>query len=321
MKPLVLASNRPLNGGCSPRSDILCLAEALGAEVTYPDSPTKLERALAVDIRQARAAARQSDAEPVLSLSEKVGLPLALIGPKRRHVLVGHHLTSSKKQLMQKATGWLNRLDGIVVLCREQERYLFEEARLPAEKVHFVYDKVDSHFFVPMPEITPEPGLIVSAGRERRDWPTLLEAVKRLPDTRCTIASSSPWSRQGDPLFSENAQVTAVAALPYTELRALYASASVIVVPLEAGVRYAAGVNAVLEARAMGRPVVVTQTPGIAEYLEGTISVPAGDPAALAEALDTALRNPPGMAEIRRLVEEKANLERYVSAVVQVVQS
>lgn len=321
MTPLVLASNHPPTGGCSPRSDILCLAEALGAEVTYPESPTKLERALAVDIRQARAAARQADAEPVLSLSEKVGLPLALMGPKRRHVMVAHHLTSGKKRLLQKASGWLHKLDAIVVLCREQERYLLEEVRLPADKVHFIYDKVDAYFFAPMPNITPEAGLIVSVGRERRDWPTLLDAMRRLSEARCTVVSGSPWSRQGNPVVSENAQVTVSVALPYPELRALYARASVVVVPLEAGVRYAAGVNAILEARAMGRPVVATHTPGIADYLEDIVSVPAGDPAALAGALEKALRGSSESTETRRFVDEKANLERYVAAVTRVVQS
>jgi glycosyltransferase involved in cell wall biosynthesis len=317
MKPLVLASSLPTTGEGVPRSDILRLAEALGADITYPESSNRVERALGLDVKQARAA-HTSEGAPVLSLSEKVGLPLALLGARRRHIVVAHHLTSGRKRLMQAATGWLRRLDGVVVLCREQERYLLEDLRLPADRVHFVYDKVDARFFSPAPEGMVEEGLVVSVGRERRDWATLTAAVRRLPEVRCTVVSSSPWSRQGDPHLQSGAQFSALSSLSYADLRTLYARAAVVVIPLEAGVRYAAGVNALLEARAMGRPVIATHTPGIADYLEGIVSVPASDPVALADAIEAVLSCPPDTAPIRRFVDERANLESYVAAVTRV---
>ena len=50
--------------------------------------------------------------------------------------------------------------------------------------------------------------------------------------------------------------------IPFTELRALYDAARLVVVPLRP-VDYAAGVNGLLEAMAMAKPVILTQTSGI----------------------------------------------------------
>ena len=101
-------------------------------------------------------------------------------------------------------------------------------------------------------------------------------------------------------------------------MRELYAKASVVAVPLEPGTRYAAGVNGVLEAMAMGRPLVVTRTPGIADYLdEGAVrSVHPGDPDALAEAL-SAPDEARGRAG-RLRVESGWNLDGYIARLAEI---
>src|SRR5262249_40496217 len=71
--------------------------------------------------------------------------------------------------------------------------------------------------------------------------------------------------------------------LSFRELRERYARAAVVVVPLRGRERYAAGVNVVQEAMAMGKAVVVSDTPGIADYLvdgeTGRVVAPGDAPA------------------------------------------
>jgi len=63
------------------------------------------------------------------------------------------------------------------------------------------------------------------------------------------------------------------------------------------------GLSVVLEAMACARPVVATDTPGMREYLrdgETGVLVPAGDPDALAAAVDGLLRDPDRSRELGR---------------------
>lgn len=346
--PLVLASNAPPEGpppdGISaPRLDFLEISAALKATICYPPARgrsggggiwTQLEDKTASDWRQAVTAVRRhKNASLYLSLSEKVGLPLALLAQRSRgggavpHVLIAHNLTSAKKRAFQKRTGYLRRFDQIIVLCRTQEEYLLQEAGLPPERVHFVYDKVDHAFWSPGPPTAEsgKGGYILSVGRERRDYAALVEAVRPCPDWPTIIVASSPWSRQaggGDGAAGLPAQVTFRRGLSYQELRQLYAGAAAVVVPLQKGTEYAAGVNAVLEAQAMRKALIVTETPGIRDYVEAGQNArltSAADPDGLRAAIQQTLQGGEAAdrlaAQGRRVVEEGRNLDTYVRTV------
>jgi glycosyltransferase involved in cell wall biosynthesis len=142
-----------------------------------------------------------------------------------------------------------------------------------------------------------------------------------------TILASSPWSR------AENAQGGSIPAnvslrggLTFAELRNLYARAAVVVVPLQPGTDYAAGVNAVLEAMAMQKPLIVSDTPGIRDYVaanETARLVPPGDPDALACALSELLEDRAHAHALarnaRRVIDDGRNLDGYVAAVIAAV--
>ena len=232
--PLVLPSNAlppTATGSGGPRTDFLELAAALdGAPLLYPFGGA------ASDLRQAGKALRQRETVGAfVSLSEKVGVPLALLSgqkPRVPHILVAHHLTSERKQQLQRQTRYLHRFSRIVVLCREQKRYLLEEVGLSPERVCFVYDKVDHQFFIP--QVSKTQGGILSVGRERRDYSILLAAARLLPDKRFTIVSSSLWSQQKEEVGAKALppNVRLLSWLDWEELRTLYAEAAVVVVPL-----------------------------------------------------------------------------------------
>lgn len=312
-----------------PRLDYVELARALDADVSYPQPvggargrvlgqiPGNWPHAWSVRDRTVSA---------FVSLAEGEGMPLALTQRTRApHVMIAHNVTTTKLRAIQRATRWLRRVDEIIVLSRAQESYVRDEAGVPADRVHFVYDKVDHRFFRPS-RPGGEGGYVLSVGSEARDYPTLLQAVGDL-GLPTVLVPSSLWFGAAD-VGALPPNVTTRRNLPYTELRELYEQAAVVAVPVLPGARYAAGVNAVLEAMAMRKPLVVTDTPGLAGYLddgETMRTVPPGDAAALGSALQDLLRDRETgdrlAGRAREVVDAGRNLDGYVDAIAGVVRS
>jgi Glycosyltransferase len=334
--PLILPSTAAPAGGDAPgpRQDVSLLAEALEGRVVSPlrgDALGGAEARAAFDLRQALAAARDRGAAAYVSLSERVGLPLALLLRRRRagappHILVAHRLSSRAKRLLHRRTGVLRDFARVVVLCRAQEQFALERAGLSPERVQRMWDAVDTAWWRPDPQTdgAAEPGLVVSVGRERRDYAALTEALRALPAARGVIVAGSPWSRGRDPLNRGELppNVARLSGLSADALRSLYARAHVVALPLQAETDYAAGANALLEAAAQGKSVVATRTNGLAEYLEGFPGItvcPAGAEA-LGEALARRLAESPTLcAEARCQAEGRHSLEVYVETLARLV--
>ncbi len=344
-RPLVLASSRAdtqaldeIAQELRPRSDYLCVAERLGADVLDTSvssglSPwrQRLEGALASDLTQAAEAWRgRKTATAWFSTSEKVGLPLALRGRGGPpHVLMAHNLITQKKRVLHRLTRVLHRFDAVLCLSEAQACFLRDEAGLPARRVHHVWDNVDEQFFcAPSPQ-TAAGDYLLAVGRENRDYETLVQAA-RLLNLPLIIVASSLWSSHGLSLGAESLPSCVTIRsefVPYPDLRALYAGARLVVVPLHPA-PYAAGVNGVLEAMAMGRASVVTQSPGLAEYLQDGVSnlvVPPHAPEALADAVTRLWNNAPlrqslGQAA-RARVEAQLGMDAYAERVSHIVRS
>jgi glycosyltransferase involved in cell wall biosynthesis len=102
------------------------------------------------------------------------------------------------------------------------------------------------------------------------------------------------------------------------ELREEYRTSAVCVVAVRPN-QHCSGLTAALEAMACGRPVVVTETPGMRDYVShgyNGLLVPPGDPRALATAIERILANPQLGADLgeagRKTVEESFNTQRQV---------
>lgn len=311
-----------------PRIDFEEIARALGAEVAHPDPHTGV--AGWMDRKVLRGGnwrhAWQVRRRPVgtfLSLTEQIGLPLAFVKPRgTRHVLVAHNLTTERRRAFQRRTRYLQRFDRILVLSRAQERYLRHEAGVSSERVRFVFDKVDHRFFTPQSDDDGD-GYLLTVGQEQRDYPTFLAAARHL-GLPAVIVPSSLWNPAEN--FSRQAlppHVSIRRDLSFSALRDLYDRASLVVVPLHPGIIYAAGVNAVLEAMAMRKPLIVSAIPGLDGYLDDGVTarlVPPEDPSTLASVVHELLAD---RTEARRLadnaravVEGGRNLDTYVQAVV-----
>lgn len=244
-------------------------------------------------------------AGPVVAWQPLAGAVAGLLRPGRRPpLLVLNPLLSTEDQgrRQQALLRGLRRADRIVFFSR---RAVAEATLLglPAERLTFV------HLGAPLRRETPAPtgDFLVAAGRDHRDWDTLLRAAAGL-DARIVVLGPSHLS--GPPNISVGAPLDRAAFL------ALLERSAGLVLPLQRRSR-TAGQLALLDAMSVGRAVVATRGLGTEDYVSDRTGrlVPAADPEALRHAMEEVLA--PGMADTlgRAALEEVAgplSLERFV---------
>lgn len=268
--------------------------------------------------------AMRKDARAIFTTGEDIAfrlLPLLrLSGWKGELFSVVHASHSPKWQLAARLLG-TRRVGGWFTVSRLQREVLIAKAGLPVNKVHFIYDSVDAAFFDPAKAADVAPGdYAFACGLENRDYATLAAAAKSYGgNIRVQASGYFPKEDAKDTGLPENLTINRT-RMAWTELRAQYAAAKFVVVPLNA-VPYAAGVNGLLEGMAMGKAVIVTDSPGLADYtgLDSLIRVPPGDAARLAAAMDSLARDPAACAEMGRAnrawLLSHATIEQYAEAI------
>lgn len=280
---------------------------------------SRLEDAMGSDLRHALTAKRLQPTCYV-SLAERLGAPAALVDGRARHICVAHNF-NRQRELFERATHWMRRSERIVVVASRQREKIVD-CGVREESVVTIGDYVDTAFFDPATHGHAEfPGVptgpfALAVGQENRDHSLVLGAVR---DARveAILVPSSSWVTTSDLPRPLPPGVSVRTGIPYTELRALYAAAAVVIVAVQPGTEYAAGVNGLLEALAMGKPVVVTNTPGLRDYLDERFMriVPAGDRGAAAEAVRTLMTGGDD-ARRRQVVRDHVlgayTVERYV---------
>lgn len=274
-------------------------------------------------VRHAKAAMRRAlEVEVVFSDGEQVGVPMALgmmtRGIKTPHLVLGHRLTSRHKRPFFTALKCHRSMSRILVHSRHQLNELPHMLGIPAGKLALVPYYADGGFW--RPGRLPEEGLVVSAGREQRDYETLARACVD-SDIVVYIADGSVHSphasHRGPSRWPANVHA---GFADYVQLRDLYTRAAVVVVPLVEN-DFQAGVTTILEAMAMGKAVVVSATSGQKDVIEDGVTgltVPPGDPERLREAIRSLLDRP---TERRRLglnardaFESRFTLDLYARA-------
>lgn len=197
---------------------------------------------------------------------------------------------------LARAGGWRQRLyrqlyravDVIVVFSSNQRDTLVELLGIDPDRIHVVPFGVDLEQLAKVP--VSDTGTVVAAGRDLgRDWATLVAAAR-----------GTGWPVE---LITRPQQIEALELPPEVAFRgtvdldsylAALASASVVVVPTEVR-EYPTGQTVLLEAMALGKACVVTDTPAMREYVLRDVTgvlVPPGDPQALRVAVDQLLSDP-----------------------------
>jgi Glycosyl transferases group 1 len=161
-------------------------------------------------------------------------------------------------------------------------------------------------------------GSVFAGGNSLRDYGPLVEAAPHV-DAPVTLATT-----QVDGPLSPNVTAGPVSHERYMQL---FREASVIVVPLESRDDRTSGQQTYINAMALGKPVVVTDSPGVRDYVDDGrtgLVVPPGDAGALARAISWAL-DPANASEVAELgararttARERFSGERYAARLLEV---
>jgi glycosyltransferase involved in cell wall biosynthesis len=162
----------------------------------------------------------------------------------------------------------LSRRYSTAFFLRRMQSILFGESELELMyktypgirgRMHVNQFGVDTSYWTPGP--APESGYILAVGNDgRRDYPTLIEAAKRLAYPVVLLTSQTlpiPLPPNVEHILGSYTD-----GVSDTELRDLYRGASCVVVPLKPTFQ-PSGQSVALQAMACERPVVLTETQGI----------------------------------------------------------
>jgi glycosyltransferase involved in cell wall biosynthesis len=325
---------------CFPRVDYLEMQSLLHADVIdyseYKHTLSgelfrKLETQLHSDVYLATISMIKSRQYPlVFTWSERAGIPFAFY--KQFFQLNTSFVNmfqcwSNRQEAVITKLKLFDAMEEIIVHCSSMQQKLVSLG-VDLDRIHLIPYSIDQHFYSPPPDAVQEKNLVVSVGESRtRNYPALFKAVDGLP-CQVKIAASGHWYAREkrnhiNGRVPENIEL--IQYLPQAELKQLYASARIVVLPIYDLV-YSAGATTTLEASAMSRPVVAFRSEGITDYIidgETGILVEPGNVKALRAAVETLIENP---AEARRLgqnarqrIEELLNLENYIQKIVGVL--
>lgn len=141
---------------------------------------------------------------------------------------------------------------------------------------------------------------VLALGNDRhRDWATLHKALANKDQFEIKIASSTfPKELAGGNIEAQKCN--------QRELKSLYGWADVVVVPLVDNL-HASGISVMLEATALGKAVVATNTGGLTHYFtqEHVWYVPVGDPTRLAQIVAEVVMDPAATANKIRAAQSR----------------
>jgi glycosyltransferase involved in cell wall biosynthesis len=266
--------------------------------------------------------------EAVVTWGEKLSLAMLIqqqfASVSKPHIAMMYQF--EKPNIRVPLRAFQKNLHSVITWSSVQRRALIERLRYPPERAYLIRHYVDQVFYSPR---VVEEDMICAVGAEMRDYSTLLEAV-RGTGLRCHIATDHvriPGRLRlltdrrvpiGDLVAHTDTQITK-GRMALTELRDLYARSKFVVVPLLPS-DTDNGVTVILEAMAMGKPVICSRTRGQVDVIQEGVTglyVPIGDAAALRAAILSLWNEPQRAREMgrnaRALVEKHHTLEKFTA--------
>ena len=178
----------------------------------------------------------------------------------------------------------------VVSLGESQRIELMEAVGIPDDRTITLLVPIDERFFEPQPETACDGGILTVGKDLARDFATFAEAIRGIDaQARLVVLPRNVAGVELPP----SAEVQRLSSI---DLRAAYARAGCVVLPQRRdGYPYGSeggGLTALLEAMAMGKPLVVSERAILSDYVDDGVEalvVPPEDPAALREAVERVL--------------------------------
>ncbi|HLO50017.1 MAG TPA: glycosyltransferase family 4 protein [Kamptonema sp.] len=294
--------------GICPRHVMWGLSQRLGATIHQPsghqvsffDKMRSQVSSLPEHWAIARTlSARLDSGDTIFCTGEDIGIPVAtLCGTKRNRPKIAvffHNIDRPRGHLALKLFGLADKIDLFVSNARPQLNFIRNYLGVPESRLLMLPEQTDTAFFTPG---TPTPDkirpIIASVGLEKRDYRPLAEATADL-NVDVKISGFSKDAIAMAQAFPESLPANMSRRFySWPELVQLYRDADVVAVSVTEN-KFCAGLTSMLEAMAIRRPVVVTRTQGLADYLAppgiATVVNP-GDAEGLREAISNLLNNP-----------------------------
>ncbi len=338
---------KPQSNTAHPQVEYVLLAQKVGADflnyayyqnLLMGDLLRRIETTIRSDITLSLAGLRRSTRyKTIIAMSERVGIPLAFykrLGLLQSKLIFRFTAWSARQESLFTKYDLLSYVDHIIVESQPLGDLLHTRFGVPRSKITFVPYSIDVDYFTPSKasastgRIKPK---LFSAGEIRgRDYATLIEAVTPLTDVDVEIAASGTWfAREKDTSLDSELppNITIAGRKPRSEMRASYADASFVVVPLYDQV-FSAGITVVLEALAMGKAVITTKSKGLASYLkdgENCCLVAPENPQEMRNAITHLLNNPSLARKLgknaRKSAENQFGLDSFVGQLEGVISS
>jgi glycosyltransferase involved in cell wall biosynthesis len=272
-------------------------AERVASSVRHRTSGVEMLEGLAES-----SARRSRCTDVVLAYDERTGIPASLLRtPRQAPVVLGVGWLTTRAAAppvhAALAATALRRAAAVWTQCAPVLSTLSREWGVPQSRLHFVPVGIDTDFYGLQPE-PQAPNVVVSAGEDRyRDHALLVSAVASLrgrhPDIGLELATKLTVDVPTELGVVHRARLDG-------KMRDLYRNASVVAIALKPTLS-GSGLTVALEAMASGRPVVMTDNPGISDYVEHGVTgllVPPNDVEAFAAAIGEMLADPQRRAEM-----------------------
>ena len=260
---------------------------------TSPFPFNKLSDLLGFEVYQGfRAFMKQSDYDLVVSHSYNSGFVFSLLrslicrrDPPHIVIDVGS-LNGGSEQRWQIALirFALRSVSGLVYHSRVNEG--FYSKHFPEVKRGFVFFGTETDYFSPLPE-EPTNAYALSMGVSHRDYETLIRAWAGIEFPLKIVGHT-----QIDTAGLENVELVPKVSIP--EFKRYIHNARIVILPFK-NVRYSIGQMTLTECMSMGKPIVVSRSFGVLDYVEDGVdclTYACGDPKDLSDKVSTLLRDP-----------------------------
>jgi glycosyltransferase involved in cell wall biosynthesis len=218
---------------------------------------------------------------------------------------------------------WLWRFSDTIICNAEMlKQVMVERFSVDPSRIVVIPNAVDTDYFKPAENDAPKAGSVLFIGRlvAEKDPLNLLEgfrlAAREVPDATFVIMGNGSFKTEVEQRIAAYSLQNRVALVPaQSDIRPAMRNASVFTLPSASE----ASPNVVIEAMAMGLPIVGTRVGGIPELIEegrtGLLVNP-GDPRGLADALVSLLSDPDKARSMGQAGRERAVCRHSLEAMV-----